>query len=252
MLCGEKVEQDLVRIIDRPVRRWKTQLPFEARHSQLARVLGLVVIDDCQGDATLEGREGQTCPLIGRIVAAIRDRPSGLARKRAKHRVHFSKEALDNPTSVNCALVPGSDGDPEVGASFRKGTALKFLGGVHDDLLRAAMHHPRVRDPAFGQPVILAAYRVGKAQGDREPGRTLEGQTEADDGTRRHIGGDGQIRSANEDAMIVDHLDELDVGRGMIDLDDLKGVGGTDIPDAASGGEDACHRKAAAARSPLG
>ena len=106
--AGEKVEQDLVRIIDRPVRRWKSQLPFEARHSQLARVLGLVVIDDCQGDATLEGREGQTCPLIGRIVAAIRDRPSGLAGKRAKHRVHFSNEAFDNATRSivnNAALV---------------------------------------------------------------------------------------------------------------------------------------------------
>ena len=91
------------------------------------------------------------------------------------------------------------------------------------------MHRPGVRDPPFGQPVILAADRVGKAQCDREPGRTLEGKTEADDGTRRHIGGDGQIGSADEDAVIVDHLDEFDIGRCVIDLDHLKGVGGTDV-----------------------
>ena len=63
--AGEKVEQNMVRIIDRPVYRWTSPLPFEARHGQLARVLGLVVIDDCQGDSAFKGREGQTCPLIG-------------------------------------------------------------------------------------------------------------------------------------------------------------------------------------------
>lgn len=29
--------------------------------------------------------------------------------------------------------------------------------------------------------------------------------------------------------MIVDYFDELDVGWGMIDLDDFKGVGGMDV-----------------------
>ncbi len=78
----------------------------------------------------------------GQVIAAVRDRPSGLARERATHLVHFFTVALDNPTSVNCSLVPGSEGDAEVGASFRKGTALKFLGGVNDDLLRAAVRFP--------------------------------------------------------------------------------------------------------------
>ena len=90
-LAGPKVEKHIRGIIHRLINRWKPPFPFEDRNGQLACVLGLVVIDNCQGDAALEGREGQTCPLVGRIVAPVRDGPPGLAGKGAKHRVHLAQ-----------------------------------------------------------------------------------------------------------------------------------------------------------------
>jgi hypothetical protein len=93
---------------------------------------------------------------------------------------------------VNRSFVPGTHGGADIGTSLCKGAALKFLGGVDDDLLGAAMHCPRVRDSAFGQPVILAACRKRQAHCHRKPRRALEEEAKADDCTGRHIGGDSQ------------------------------------------------------------
>lgn len=57
-------------------------------------------------------------------------------------------------------LSPGTDGDAEVGASFRKGRVLNVRRKVDKGLLAAAMHRPWVRDPVFDQPVILDAGGV--------------------------------------------------------------------------------------------
>jgi hypothetical protein len=149
--------------------------------------------------------------------------------KGSEHRVHLVQKPFDNATPANCFFVPAADGDPEVCTSRNKGAALEFFSGFHDHLLGPAMHRSWIRNPAFLRPIIHVTHRVRKAQCHRESGRALEGKTKADDCTDRRIGGDVQMGFSHGNAVVVDHLDELDIGWRVIDLANVKGVAGAEI-----------------------
>lgn len=79
------------------------------------------------------------------------------------------------------------------------------------------------------QPVLLAAHRLRKTEGDRQARGLFKGQAEADNRACCHIGSDSEIGASYIGALTIDDFHELDVGRGMIDLDDVECVFGPDI-----------------------
>jgi len=63
---------------------------------------------------------------------------------------------------------------------------------------------------------------LGQTQGDRQGRRFLQRQTEADDAARADVDKQRQIGAADEHADTVDDIDEINVGRGVVDLTDIE------------------------------
>lgn len=56
-----------------------------------------------------------------------------------------------------------------------------------------------------------------------------KGQVKINSSTRRHIGRNRQVRASDENAVVVDYLNEVDIGWRMVDLDNVEGVGGAAV-----------------------
>ena len=64
--------------------------------------------------------------------------------------------------------------------------------------------------------------RLGQTQGDRQGRWLLQRQAETDDAARADVDKQRQIGAADEHADPVDDVDEVDVGRRVVDLTDIK------------------------------
>ncbi len=126
-------------------------------------------------------------------------------------------------------LVPGLNSDAILRTSPGETGAFELHCGIYNNPLWTAKHRPVMIDVALGQPVFLAAHRLRQTERDRQARRLLKGQTEPDDCTRCDIRCDREVRPSDKDALTVDDFHELDISRGMVDLDHIKGVLGPDI-----------------------
>ncbi|WP_305566832.1 hypothetical protein [Tabrizicola sp.] len=152
--------------------------------------------------------------------------------------------AADEEIRAEYDLIAGMEASQTRGAAFyEQFTSLSLPQADIDELvqdhLRQDFEALLRQYPGFGNLPLSAQIALwdmiynlgptGLAQFQMLRQAILD-EAKADDCAGCHICGNGQIGSANEDAMIVDHLDELDIGRCVIDLDDLKGMGGADVP----------------------
>lgn len=130
---------------------------------------------------------------------------------------------------VDAAAIPVADTDAEVLAPPLEGIAFELLGRVGDQRSRSTEHGPSMLDAACCQPFVLRTHRLRQAQGDRERRRLFEREAEAQNASRRHVGDDRQVGPADEHSAALDDLDEVDVGRRMIDLADIQRVRRVDV-----------------------
>lgn len=84
-------------------------------------------------------------------------------------------------------------------------------------------------DTARGQPFLLRTHRLRQAQGDRQRRRLFEREAEPENTARRHVGDERQVGPADERPAALDNLDEIDVGRRVIDLADIQRVRRVDV-----------------------
>ena len=64
---------------------------------------------------------------------------------------------------------------------------------------------------------------------NRQSGRVLKGQAKTNNSARRHIGRNRQVGASDENSVAVYYLNEVDIGRRVVDLDNIESVGGADV-----------------------